>query len=93
LSAHQDNDPQSREVRQQEQGRPQPELLTWLLTTHQSDLAPEVEDAMEQVEQKVAVDAQHSTIESPRVRISPFPRIDSKHPNRKTTNPQMRRHQ
>jgi hypothetical protein len=65
----------------------------WLLTTHQLDLAPEVEDAMEQVEQKVAVDAQHSTIESPRVRISPFPRIDSKHPNRKTTNPQMRRHQ
>jgi len=52
-----------------------------------------VEDAMEQVEQKVAVDAQHSTIESPRVRISPFPRTDSKHPNRKTTNPQMRRHQ
>jgi len=67
--------------------------LTWLLTTHQLDLAPEVEDAMEQVEQKVAVDAQHSTIESPRVRISPFPRTDSKHPNRKTTNPQMRRHQ
>jgi hypothetical protein len=65
----------------------------WLLTTHQSDLAPEVEDVMEQAEQKVAADARHSTTESPRVRTSPSPRIDNIHPNPKTTSPQMRRHQ
>ncbi len=48
---------------------------------------------MGQVEQKVAVDAQRSTTESLRVPTSPFPRMDNKHPSRKTTNPQTRRHQ
>jgi hypothetical protein len=64
----------------------------WLRITHPLDRAQEVEDAMVQVEPKVAVDAQHSTTEFPKLRISPSPRTDNKlrRPNRKTTNPRMR---
>lgn len=84
-----------KEPLQPEQEQHQLALHTWLRITHLLDRVQVVEDVTVQVELKVAVDVQHSTTESRRVRISQSRMTDMPRPrrNRKTTNLPMPHHQ